>query len=168
MLPQYRGCHVLPCMSRNMGQINPAKFQSLKCMYYIHVIMIIKRFWFDLTWHITLIRMYQQKTDNIHFVLLYYESHIHDNVFIQLNMTLHIYRPRQQFQWTWFGVNLPSGCWVMVSAKFCPDEWTDRQMNEWMNGQRQFHSPLLTFGKGGGQKLDTQRPFWRCVKMTWI
>ena len=42
---EHRGCHVLPCMSRNTGQINPAGFQSLKCMYYIHVIMIIKWFW---------------------------------------------------------------------------------------------------------------------------
>ena len=38
-------------MSWNTGQINPAGFQSLKCMYYIHVIMIIKWFWLDLTWH---------------------------------------------------------------------------------------------------------------------
>ena len=36
--------HVLPCMSRNTGQINPAGFQSLKYMYYTHVIMTIK--WF--------------------------------------------------------------------------------------------------------------------------
>ena len=48
MLPQHRGCHVLPCMSWNTGQINPAGFQSLKCMYYIHVIMIIKWFWLRL------------------------------------------------------------------------------------------------------------------------
>ena len=31
-----------------MGQINPAGFQSLKYMYYIHVTMIIKWFWLDL------------------------------------------------------------------------------------------------------------------------
>ena len=31
-------------MSRNTGQINPAGFQSLKYMYYTHVIMTIK--WF--------------------------------------------------------------------------------------------------------------------------
>ena len=37
-------CHVLLCMSRNTGQINPAGFQSLKYMYYTHVIMTIK--WF--------------------------------------------------------------------------------------------------------------------------
>ena len=48
MLPQPGGCHVLPCMIRNMGQINLAGFQSLKYMYYIHVIMIIKWFWFNL------------------------------------------------------------------------------------------------------------------------
>ena len=36
--------HVLLCMSRNTGQINPAGFQSLKYMYYTHVIMTIK--WF--------------------------------------------------------------------------------------------------------------------------
>ena len=35
----------------------------------------------------------------------------------QMTMTLHIYRPRQ-FQWTWFGVNQPSVCWVLVSARF--------------------------------------------------
>ena len=35
----------------------------------------------------------------------------------QMTMTLHIYRPRQ-FQWTWFGVNRPSGCWVPVSPRF--------------------------------------------------
>ena len=50
MLPQHRGCHVLPCMSRNTGQINPAGLQSFKSMYYIHVILIIKWFWLDLTW----------------------------------------------------------------------------------------------------------------------
>ena len=38
-------------MSRNTGQINPAGFQSLKYMYYIHAVMIIKWFWFDLTWN---------------------------------------------------------------------------------------------------------------------
>ena len=37
-------CHVLLCMSRNTGQINLAGFQSLKYMYYTHVIMTIK--WF--------------------------------------------------------------------------------------------------------------------------
>ena len=36
--------HVLLCMSRNTGQINPAGFQSLNYMYYTHVIMTIK--WF--------------------------------------------------------------------------------------------------------------------------
>ena len=35
-------CHVLLCMSRNMGQINPAGFQSLKYVYYTYVIMTIK------------------------------------------------------------------------------------------------------------------------------
>ena len=35
-------CHVLLCMSRNTGQINPAGFQSLKYVYYTHVIMTIK------------------------------------------------------------------------------------------------------------------------------
>ena len=45
VLPQHRGCHILPCMSRNTGQINPAGLQSLKYMYYIHVIMMIKWFW---------------------------------------------------------------------------------------------------------------------------
>ena len=44
--------HVLLCMSRNTGQINPAGFQSLKYMYYTHVIMTIK--WF-LTLTLTLI-----------------------------------------------------------------------------------------------------------------
>ena len=43
--------HVLPCMSQNTGQINPAGFQSLKWMYYIHVIMIIKWFWLWLWQH---------------------------------------------------------------------------------------------------------------------
>ena len=41
-------CHVLLCMSRNTGQINPAGFQSLKYMYYTYVIMTIK--WFFLLW----------------------------------------------------------------------------------------------------------------------
>ena len=34
-----------------------------------------------------------------------------------MTMTLHIYMPRW-FQWTWFGLNPPSRCWVIVSAKF--------------------------------------------------
>ena len=34
-----------------------------------------------------------------------------------MNMMLHIFRARY-FQWTWFGVNQPSGCPVPVSAKF--------------------------------------------------
>ena len=50
LLLQYKGCQVLLCTSRNTGQINPTGFQSLKYMYYIHVIMIIKWFWLDLTW----------------------------------------------------------------------------------------------------------------------
>ena len=33
------------------------------------------------------------------------------------DMMLHIYRPRR-FQWTWFGVNQPSGCGVPASARF--------------------------------------------------
>ena len=45
-------CHVLLCMSRNTGQINPAGFQSLKYMYYTHVIMTIN--WF-LTLTLTLL-----------------------------------------------------------------------------------------------------------------
>ena len=45
VLPQHTGCHVLPWLSRNTGQIDTAGFQSLKHMYYIHVIMIIKWFW---------------------------------------------------------------------------------------------------------------------------
>ena len=38
--------------SRKTGPTNPAGFSSLKLMYYIHAIMIIKRFltWLDLTW----------------------------------------------------------------------------------------------------------------------
>ena len=35
----------------------------------------------------------------------------------QMTMTSHIYRP-MWFRWTWFGVNQPTGCWVLVSAKF--------------------------------------------------
>ena len=35
----------------------------------------------------------------------------------QITIMLHIYRPRR-FQRTWFGVNLPSGCWVLASAWF--------------------------------------------------
>ena len=50
LLLQHKGCHALLCTSRNTGQINPTGFQSLKYMYYIHVIMIIKWFWLDLTW----------------------------------------------------------------------------------------------------------------------
>ena len=48
VLPQHSGCHVLPCISRNTGQINPAGIPSLKYMYYIHVIWW--RNGFDLTW----------------------------------------------------------------------------------------------------------------------
>ena len=42
----------------------------------------------------------------------------------QMTMMLHICRPRW-FQWTWFGVNQPSGCWIAASIKFGPDEWTE-------------------------------------------
>ena len=35
----------------------------------------------------------------------------------QMTMPLQTYGPRQ-FQWTWSGVNQPSGCWVPASAKF--------------------------------------------------
>ena len=34
-----------------------------------------------------------------------------------MTMTVHIYKLRQ-LKWTWFGVNLPSGCWDPVSARF--------------------------------------------------
>ena len=33
------------------------------------------------------------------------------------NHALHAYRPRH-VQWTWFGMNRPSGCWVLASARF--------------------------------------------------
>ena len=35
----------------------------------------------------------------------------------QMTITLHIDRLRW-FQWTWFQVNRPSGCWVLASARF--------------------------------------------------
>ena len=35
----------------------------------------------------------------------------------QITMILHTYRQRQ-FQWTWFRVNQPSGCWGLASTKF--------------------------------------------------
>ena len=35
----------------------------------------------------------------------------------QMTMMLHIYRSRR-FQWPWFGMNQPSGCGVLVSARF--------------------------------------------------
>ena len=43
-----------------------------------------------------------------------------------MTIKLHIYRPRR-FRRTWFGVNRPSGCWVLASTIFqlplsCP--WT--------------------------------------------
>ena len=65
----------------------------------------------------------------------------------QMTMILHIYRPRR-FQWTWFGVNRPSGCCVIAFASFGRtngrmDGWT----NERTNGWRAFHSPLFSFGK---------------------
>ena len=64
----------------------------------------------------------------------------------QMTMMLHIYRPRW-FQWTWFGVNRLSGCWVTVSTMFCLDE----RMNIWTDRRRQFHIPPFFFGKGRGQ-----------------
>ena len=57
----------------------------------------------------------------------------------QMTMTLHTYRPRW-FQWTWFGVHRPSGCWVMASANFGRT-----------NGRRALHNPPFFFGKVGGQ-----------------
>ena len=35
---------------------------------------------------------------------------------VQITMRLHFYRPRL-FQWTSFGVNWPSDCWVLASAR---------------------------------------------------
>ena len=44
--------------------------------------------------------------------------------------TLHMHRPRW-FQLTWFGVNRPSGCWVMASTSFCRTNGrTDGRTNE--------------------------------------
>ena len=58
-------CHVLLCMSRNTGQINPAGFQSLKYMYYTHVIMTIK--WFlTLTLTLTSILIFIMWCDQNH------------------------------------------------------------------------------------------------------
>ena len=60
----------------------------------------------------------------------------------QMIITLHIYRPKQ-FQWIWFGVNRPSGCWVMATANFAGR--TDGRMNE---RRRAFHSPPFFLRKG--------------------
>ena len=68
----------------------------------------------------------------------------------QMSMTLHIYRPRR-FQWTWFGENRPSGCWVAVSAKFCPD----RQTNERTDGDNAI-APHFFLRKGQGTTIATK------------
>ena len=46
-----------------------------------------------------------------------------------MTMALHIYRPRR-FQWTWFGVKWPSGCWVLVS-KYTYYACGPAQMGKW-------------------------------------
>ena len=66
--------HVLLCMSRNRGQINPAGFQSLKYMYYTHVIMIIK--WFltlTLTHHI--IHSYRKFNIKLYIIIQRIKTH---------------------------------------------------------------------------------------------
>ena len=52
----------------------------------------------------------------------------------QMIIALQTYRPRG-FQWTWFGVNWPSGCWVVASPSFLPDERPASQPAEQMDRQ---------------------------------
>ena len=54
-----------------------------------------------------------------------------------------IYRPRW-FQWTWFGVNWPSGCWVMALANL---GLVKRWINGWMDGDNSI-VPVFFLGKG--------------------
>ena len=44
------------------------------------------------------------------------------------------------FQWTWFGVNRPSACWV-----FCKFGLNGEMNGQLADGQRQFHSPQCFF-----------------------
>ena len=46
-----------------------------------------------------------------------YRAHGHANYTSMEKHDLHIYMPRR-FQWTWFGMHRPIGCWVMASARF--------------------------------------------------
>ena len=54
-----------------------------------------------------------------------YHAHGHVHMPI-MTITLHMYKPIR-FQWTWSGVNQPTGYWVMASAKFGTDERTNGQ-----------------------------------------
>ena len=68
----------------------------------------------------------------------------------QMTKMLHIYRPRQ-FQWTWFGMNRPSGYWVTASAKFGPDERPEGRTN----GRR---AVPLFFSERVGDKMGPHVP----------
>ena len=74
----------------------------------------------------------------------------------QMTMTLHTYRPRK-FQWTWFGVNGPSDCWVMASTNFGwlvagrPNEWTNERMD-----RDHFIVPFFPSERAGDKK-QTQK-----------
>ena len=74
--------------------------------------------WFQWTWFVviwpsgcwvTVSARFQE-----HFIHLWVDPCSPDG---QMARTLHIYRPRQ-FQWTWFGMNRPSGSWVTVFTRF--------------------------------------------------
>ena len=81
----------------------------------------------------------------------------------QMTITLHIYRPRR-FQWTWFGVNGPKGCWVPASAKFqepllCP--WLN-DLEDIGQGQRSLHAThpfmlVIIWAKHGKNPSRTAR-----------
>ena len=83
----------------------------------------------------------------------------------QMAMTLAIYRPRQ-LQWTWFGMNRPNVCWVMVSTSF---SWTNGRTNRW----RQFHIPPFFLQKGRriisrSSKIPVYKHVWYQQNQLWI
>ena len=82
--------------------------------------------------------------------------YIYIDIYRQMTKMLHIYRPRQ-FQWTWFGVNRPSGYLVMASANFGLDERTDGRTDERTDGK---HSIVPLF-------FPSERPGDKMCEPTW-
>ena len=65
---------------------------------------------------------------------------------MQRAVILHIYRPRR-FQWTWFGVNPPGGCWIPASARIQEPllrSWAHPLWSWWTNEHDDVHLQAKT------------------------